>query len=146
MSWSSDIRSALLAMNAVTALTGTGDAGRIRPDRLEDRDNKDEEHIVVEIDRITPQNDITGLGGLTYAVVNVSCRGATRTRADALALAVKRNGTSPGTGLAGYGSGNTAFHAVLEDEVNSEVPREDGSQRTWYTVEQTYVMSQAEDV
>jgi hypothetical protein len=146
MSWSGDIRTALLAMDAVTALVGTGDDARFRPDRVDDRDDKAQPHIVIDIDRATPQNSIDGLGGLTYAEVNISCRAATRTKADALALAVKRNGTSPGTGLAGYGGSGTAFHAVLEDEVNSEVPREDGSQRTWYTVEQTYVMSQSEDV
>jgi len=139
-----DIRTALLAMDAVTALVGTGGASRIRPDRLDDRDDKDEEHIIVEIDRATPQNDLSGLGGLTYAEVNISCRAATRSQADALATAVKRNGTDPGTGLAGYGGSGTEFHSVLEDEVNSETPREDGSQKTWYTVEQTYIMSQQE--
>lgn len=146
MSLSGDIRTALLTMDAVTALVGTGDAARIRPDRLDDRDDKDADHIIVEIDRSVPQNDVSGLGGLTYSEVNISCRGPTRTRSDALGVAVKRNGTDAGTGLAGYGSNATAFHAVLEDEVDIEVPREDGSQRTWYTVEQTYVMSQSEDV
>lgn len=146
MSLSGDIRTALLAMNAVTALVGTGGAARIRPDRLDDRDDKDEEHIIVEVDRKMPQNDLTGTGGLTYAEVNISCRAATRTQVDALAIAVKRNGTDPGTGLAGYGGSGTAFHAVLEDEVDSETPREEGSQRAWYTVEQTYIMSFAEDV
>lgn len=133
-------------MDAVTALVGTGSAARIRPDRLDDRDDKDEEHVVIEIDRAAPQNSIDGLGGLTYAEVNISCRGATRTQADALALAVKRNGTNPGTGLAGYGTSGTTFNAVLDDEVNSEVPRGDGSQKTWFTIEQTYVMSYAEAV
>ena len=146
MSLSGDIRTALLAMNAVTALVGTGAAARIRPDRLDDRDDKNEEHVIIEIDRMTPQNDLTGTGGLTYAEVNISCRAATRTQVDALATAVKRNRTDPGTGLAGYGGSGTAFHAVLEDEVDSETSREDGSQWTWYTVEQTYVMSFAEDV
>ena len=146
MSLTGDIRTALLAMGAVTALTGTGDSARIRPDRLDDRDNKDEEHVIVEVDRATPQNDITGIGGLTYSEVNISCRAATRTESDALATAVKRNGTDPGTGLAGYGGSGTEFHAVLEDEVNSEVPRGDGSQRAWFTVEQTYIMSQTEAI
>ena len=146
MSASGDIRTALLAMDAVTALVGTAAAARIRPDRLDDRDDKDEEHIIIEIDRMDPQNDLTGLGGLTYAEVNISCRAATRSQVDVLATAVKRNGTDPGTGLAGYGGSGTAFHAVLEDEVDSETPRSDGSQRAWYTVEQTYVMSYAEDV
>jgi hypothetical protein len=146
MSISGDIRTALLAMNAVTALVGTGTAARIRPDTLDDRDDNNKEHIVIDVDRLTPQNDLMGTGGLTYAEVNISCRAATRTQVDALATAVKRNGTSPGTGLAGYGGSGTAFHAVLDGEVNSEAPREDGSQRTWYTVEQTYIMSFSEDV
>lgn len=147
MSLSGDIRTALLAMDAVTALVGTGDAARIRSDRLDDRDDKDEEHIVIEIDQLTPQNDVTtGKGGLTYADVNISCRAATRTLADALSTAVKRNGTNPGTGLAGRGTIASTFQAVLDSEVNSEVPRDDGSQRTWYTVEHSYTMSFAEDV
>ncbi len=146
MSLNGDIRTALLTMDAVTALAGTGDSARIRPDVLDDRDVKDKEHIIIEIDRLNPQNDLTGLGGLTYADVNISCRAATRTQADALATAVKRNGTDPGTGLAGYGGSGTDFHAVLEDEINSEVPRSEGSQRAWFTVEQTYIMSFQEDV
>lgn len=146
MSLEGDIRTALLAMNAVTALVGTGSAARIRPYMLDDRDDKTEEHIIVEVDRATPQNDLTGLGGLTYAEVNISCRAITPTQAIALATAVKRNGTSPGTGLAGYGGSGTAFHAVLEDEVTGRTLWDDGSQRAWYTVEQTYVMSYSENV
>lgn len=146
MSLSGDIRTALLAMDAVTALVGTGDAARIRPDTLDDRDDKDAEHVIVEVDSLVPQNSIGGTGGLTYADVNISCRAATRTEADALATAVKRNGTDPGTGLAGYGTIASTFQSVLDDEVNSEVPRGDGSQRTWYTTEQSYTMSFAEDV
>lgn len=146
MSLSGNIRTLLLTMNAVTALVGTGAAARIRPDRLDDRDDKDKQHIIIEVDRMDPQNDLTGTGGLTYADVNISCRAATRTQVDALATAVKRNGTTPGTGLAGYGDNQTQLNSVLEDEVDSETPREEGSQRAWYTVEQTYIMSYAEDV
>lgn len=141
MSLDGDIRTALLAMSAVTDLVGTGDSARIRPFMLDDRDDKTEEHIIIEVDTQRPQNDITGIGGLTYADVNISCRAMTPTLARALAVAVKRNGTSPGTGLAGYGGSGTSFDAVLEDEVAGRTLWADGSQRAWYTVEQSYVIS-----
>ncbi|WP_455387490.1 hypothetical protein [Petrachloros mirabilis] len=140
------IRTALLNMSAVTTLVGTGDDARIRPYMLDDRDDKTEEHIIIEVDDANPQNDITGLGGLTYATVNISCRAITPAQANALAIAVKRNGTSPGTGLAGYTGSGTTFDAVLEDEVTGRALWGDGSQRAWYTVEQTYIMSYSEDV
>jgi hypothetical protein len=148
MSLEGDIRTALLNMSAVTALVGTGSAARIRPYMLDDRDDKKLQHVIVEVDTQRPQNCLLGTGGLTYADVNISCRAMTPTLAEALAVAVKRNGTSPGTGLAGYGSpgGGQAFDAVLEDETAGRTLWGDGSQRAWYTVEQSYVMSFTEDV
>ena len=146
MSLEGDIRTALLAMDAVTALVGTSHSARIRPYMLDDRDDKTEEHIIVEVDEQRPQNTIEGTGGLTYADVNISCRAMTPTQARALAVAVKRNGTTPGTGLAGYGSSSTAFHSVLDGEVASRTLWAEDSQRAWYTVEQSYVMSFAESV
>ena len=146
MSLEGDIRTALLNMSAVTALVGTGSAARIRPYMLDDRDDKTEEHVIIEVDSQSPQNDLTGTGGLTYAEVNISCRAITPTQARALAVAVKRNGTDPGTGLAGYGGSGTSFDAVLEDEVSGRTLWNDGSQRAWHTVEQTYVMSFTENV
>jgi hypothetical protein len=136
----SDIRTALLSMSAVTALVGTGNSARIRPYKLDDRDDKTEEHVIIEVDNSEPQNDLTGKGGLTFADVNISCRAMTPTAANALALAVKRNGTSPGTGLAGYGGSGTSFDSWLDDEVSGQTPWGDGSQRTWFTIEQSYRM------
>jgi hypothetical protein len=127
-------------MSAVTTLVGTGSTARIRPYQLDDRDDKLEEHIIVEVDVETPQNDITGIGGLTFADVNISCRAMTLLEAKALAVAVKRNGTNPGTGLAGYGGSGTAFDSWLDDEVTGKTLWDDGSQRTWYTIEQSYRM------
>ena len=140
MSLEGDIRTALLAMNAVTAIVGPGNTARIRPYQLDDRDDKTDEHIIVEVDFREPKNDITGIGGLTFADVNISCRAMTPTLANALADAVKRNGTNPGTGLAGYGGSGTAFDSWLEDEVSGKTLWDDGSQRSWYTVEQSYRM------
>jgi len=97
MSIESMLRTALLNMDAVTALTGTGDAARIRPDKLDDCDDKELQHIVIEVDRATPQNSLDGLGGLTFAEVNISCRGASRAKANALAEAVKRGQVWPAT-------------------------------------------------
>lgn len=140
MSLEADIRTALLGMSAVTALVGTGSSARIRPYMLDDRDDKTEEHIIVEVDLAEPANDLMGKGGLTFADVNISCRAMTPALAAALATAVKRNGTNPGTGLAGYSGSSTTFDAWLDGEVTSKVFWDDGSQRAWYTVEQSYRM------
>ena len=143
MSLEGDIRTALLNMSAVTALVGTGDDARIRPYSLRDADNQAAAHIIVEVGQDRPQNDLTGLGGLTYSDVNISCRATTPGNARALANAVKRNGTSPGTGLAGYSG---TFDAVLESEEPTITRRGDNSQRDWHSVELSFTMSQTEAV
>lgn len=142
MSLEGDIRTALLAMNSVTALVGTGDSARIRPYRLQQSDDSTSEHIIVEVDTRRPQNDLLGKGGLTYADVVISCRAQTRTLANALKEAVKFNGANPGTGLAGYGS--SSFHAVLMSEVATRVPYDDGSDNFWHSVELDFTMSYTE--
>lgn len=141
MSIEGDVRTALLAMSAVTAYTGTGDSARIRPDKLQESDDHDEEHVIVEVDSEDKKNCLDGVGGLVYAQVNISCRAKTKALARALASAVRINGTNPGTGLAGYGGSGTTFDAVLEDETPSVIMQDDGSDLAWYTVEQSYVMS-----
>jgi len=143
MSLEGDIRTALLNMSAVTALVGTDDDALIRPYMLDDRDNKEAAHIIVEVDQDRPQNDLTGVGGLTYSDVNISCRATSPGDARSLADAVKRNGTSPGTGLAGYSG---TFDAVLESETPTITRRGDNSQRSWFSVELSFVMSQTEAV
>ena len=146
MALEGDIRTALLAMNAVTTLVGTGDAARIRPYKLEESDDRTKENIVVEVDTRDHLNNLLGQGGLVLAEVNISCRAMTRTLANGLAEAVRVNDKDPGTGLAGYGGSGTAFHAWLEDETASILRWDDGSDKDWHTVEQSYRMQYTETI
>lgn len=150
MSLEGDIRTALLDMSAVTALVGTGSSARIRPYKFEESDDTTREHILIEIDTEGRENDLTGragLGtGLVLSSVNISCRAMTRTLANALAEAVRINGETPGTGLAGYGGSGTAFHSWLEDETPSILPFGDKSDREWHTVEMSFTMQYTETV
>jgi hypothetical protein len=137
MSLEGDIRTALLAMNAVTALTGSAArSARIRPYALQAIDDRLEEHIIIEVDATPRQNTLDGAGAMILADVNLSCRALTRAEASALAQAVKTNGTSLGTGFAWYGGSGTAFHAWIEDETPSLIHWKDGTkERVWHTIE-----------
>jgi len=148
MSLEGDIRTALLAMDAVTALTGSAArSARIRSYVLETIDDRTEEHIIIEVDGKPRDNMLGGDGALVLADVNLSCRALTRTKANALAEAVKINGTDPGTGFAWYGGSGTAFHCWLDSEVPSRIGWQDGSkERVWHTVELALKCQYAEDV
>jgi hypothetical protein len=137
MSLEGDIRTALLTMSEVTALVGTGDSARIRPEQLASIDARTEEHIIIEVDDQPRENTLDGTNGcFVNPSVNLSCRAMTRKAARALAAAVKLNGTDPGTGLAFYGGSGTAFSSWVEDETPSTITWKDGSkERIWYTVE-----------
>ena len=146
MSLEGDIRTALLSMSTVTALVGTGNSARIRPYQLLTIDDREEEHIIIDVDSQPRQNTLDGAGVMVAATVNLSCRALTPATARTLAAAVKTNGTDPGTGLAWYGGSGTAFHSWLEDETPSQIRWGDESKRVWYTVEQTYTMQYSEAV
>lgn len=136
MSLESDIRTALAAMSAVTAIVGTGDSARIRTDRLHDGDvwhnNESRPAILVEVDAEEKVNDLSGKGGAAFCGVTVTCYAKTRADARALAEAVRVNGTNPGTGLAGYGDNSTAFNCIVESVQTTFLPFEDGSEDGWY--------------
>lgn len=144
MSIEGDLRTALLAMNAVTALVGTGDSARIRPYKLEESDDPEEEHIIIEVDDEDHLNALDAKGGRIMATVNISCRAMTIAEARALAEAVRMNGTSPGTGLGPYGGSGAAFDSWLDSEAVSVLSFDDGSDRAWYTVEQSYTVTATE--
>jgi len=148
MSLEGDLRTLLLTFNAVTAYTGTGNAARIRPDRLEQDDDKDEEAIIIEVDNHRPLNTLEGTGGRRYVDVTLRCRARTKANARALANAVKLNGANPGTGLAGYNGtvSGTVYDAVLDDEQEAFVPADDGSQEGWFEVYSNYVVTHLETV
>ena len=141
-----EIRTALLTMFAVTALVGTGNSARIRAEELAAIDDRDKEHIIIEVDSTPRENTIDGDGAMILAAVNLSCRALTRKLAVELANAVKTNGTDPGTGLAWYGGSGTAFHSWMEDETRSKIRWGDSSKRIWYTVEQSYSLQYPENV
>ena len=146
MSLEGDIRTVLLDMSAVTALVGTGDSARIRAYELQAIDDRTEEHIIIEVDGKPRQNPLDGTGAFVLATVNISCRAMTRAQADALASAVKTNGTGPGTGLANHDGSGTAFSSWCTDETPSKIRWGDDSKRLWHTVEQTYEMQYYEAV
>ncbi len=142
MALEGDIRTALLTLSAVTALVGTGAAARIRPYKLEQSDDWTAASIVVEVDNRDHLNDLSGTSARAMVDVNLSCRAMTRSAANALAAAVRLNGTDPGTGLHGYDG--AAFSSWLEDDTASILHFDDGSDRDWQTVEMSFKMTHAE--
>lgn len=146
MSIEESIRTALLTMTAVNDFNGSGasDEMVIRFGYLEEDDDTADPHIVLDIDSDTPANDLTGKGGLRFAVLTVTCRARTMALSKALAEAVRVNGTNPGTGLAGYGGSGTSFDAWLDDETRAVEPFDDNSGRWWHATIQTYQINYSE--
>jgi len=131
------LRRALLTLDTVTALVGTGTAAKIRADHP-DPDDKPP-YIIIEVDEDVPANDLDGIGGLLHSDVNLVCRAATSDAAWALSEAVRLNGTDPGTGLAGYTGtvSGDALDCILEQRARASTPRNDGSKKRWYDVNMT---------
>lgn len=145
-----NLRTLLLTFSGVTALTGTGDSARIRPDRLHKDDviPATKGAVIIEIDNEDPQNDLSGKGGLVFADVNLVCRAHTKAIARTLAEAIRLNGNDPGTGLAGYSGtvGTDKIDAVLEAVSSTFTPEDDGSDEGWYDVYCSYTVSHTEVV
>jgi hypothetical protein len=85
--------------------------------------------LVMDIDGEEEQNDLQALPDLVIAEVTITCRASTHDDSDALQSAVKSNGTTPGTGLAGYAG---SFQAILDRTTHSEAVKGDGSTAHWY--------------
>jgi hypothetical protein len=135
-----DLRTFLLTLNTVTALVGTGDAARIRPDVLWEEDDKTEEAIIIEVDNEDILTTIDGKGGRRMADVTLRCRARTKAEARALSEAVRVNGADPGTGMAGMVEtiNGTVYDAWLEDEQLSATPVAEGSDQFYYDVFSNY--------
>jgi hypothetical protein len=148
MSIEEDIRSALLAMTAVADFNGSGSGDEIviRYGYLEEDDTSTQPHIVLDVNSDAPLNALDGLGGLRMAELTLTCRATTMANAKALAEAVRTNGTTPGTGLGGYGGSGAAFDAWLEEEVRAVEPFDDNSGRVWHATIQTYMVQYTENV
>jgi len=134
------LRTLLKTFDAVTALLGGATNPRIRPDRLDEGDTLPA--IIIEVDDEEQLNDLSGVGGLVRADVNVKCRAATKKGARLLAWAVRTNNTDPGTGLAGYSgeAGDQTIHAVLDDETPSYTPAGDGRDDGHYDVDMDFTI------
>jgi hypothetical protein len=144
-----NLRTLLLTFSGVTTLVGTGDAARIRPDRLHQDADKipvGKGGVIIEVDNEAPLNDLSGVGGRVYADVNLKCRAASKAVARALAESIRSNDTDPGTGLAGYNGTPDAdeIDAVLEDMTTSFTPAGDGSDQGYYDVDCSYSVTYAE--
>lgn len=93
----SDLRSFLLTLTAVTNLVDS----RIRPDQRDEADGE-ADCIVIEIPNGEQFNDLDGIGGLVQLDVLIRCISHDVTTSEAIAEAVRLNGTNPGSGLDGY--------------------------------------------
>jgi hypothetical protein len=146
------VASALLGMSAVTAIVGgaggvpsgsssssstasPASPARIRSEHFEVGDGLDgADAILIETDQSEDEPDLSGLGGLPITGLTITCRSGTIAGATALAQAVKHNGTTPGTGLAGYhlvvaGPPSQTFDIVYESSACAHTPRQDASER-----------------
>lgn len=136
MTIASVIRDALLDMSAVTALTST-----IRVFRLDERDRPDQAACLLidvpEIDTDT-NGDLGGTVDIALAKVAVTALGPTLETCWALTEAVRRNGTSPGTGLQGMTNNSPYFVSLLMKREAGEYVLDDGSDIGVSYVESTY--------
>ena len=136
------LRAQLLTLTAVTALTTT-----IRTDTLAQQDALAGPAVLIAVDEETPENTLDGLGGLVEAKITISAVSSQRSQARALAEAIRTNGTTPGTGLAGF-TGTTAGMfidaAILERRQSGYIPEEDGSDSGLYSVDSHYLIQYTE--
>ncbi len=148
MSIEAAIRRKLLTFSAVTAITGTGDAALIRPDRLHAGEAITNAAVIVEVDGEDSLNDLAGKSRRRMSSVTLRCRSRQRAKARALAEAIRVNATDPGTGLAGARwtdavDGRT-YDAWLDSTDSSFTPDDDGSDQGWYDVFCSYGVTHEE--
>jgi hypothetical protein len=118
------IRAYLKTLTAVAAITDV-----IRVDRLVMKEARDgAAAIVIGIDQELFDNTTAGVCEQVEAKITIGCVSEDEAVARQLALAVRKNGTDPGTGLAGcqVTSGSLPFQAMLERRWVSGVPLPDG--------------------
>lgn len=143
------IIAALKSMSAVTTLVGSGNDARIYSWLSQKRTIPAKGVIVVELDTTEHMNDLLGQGGLEYHDVNILVRAPEIAEANALAEAIRVNGTDPGTGLAGYSDTpiDVLIDATLVSTIGpTPVTREDGSANAYWDVNMAFTVSQNEVV
>ena len=131
-----ELRDALVAMDAVTALVST----RIWDEWFR---TSTLPAVVYEFDYEDMEPTLEGTCGHVIASVNIICRADTRADSRDLAEAVQTNGTTPGTGLNGY---DDTFQAFCESRANAAVPKSEGSNDYFYDTNLDYRIHFYEDV
>jgi len=131
----------LKTFDAVTALVGSGDAARIRPDRLHEDDPPDQTLLILSVEAEEAYSDLAGETGLVKATVVLTCIDRSKATARALAEAIRTNDTNPGTGLSGY-SGTAGSEGQIDAYwIRNDleyVAEDDGSDEGWYLVHAEY--------
>ena len=130
------IRQKLLSMDAVTAITTT-----FRPIELMQTDRGPT--ISIHVFEKNYTNDISGRCSLVDVRAVVSASSGNKAQAEALAEAIRVNGTDPGTGLAGctVTTGGLPFQAMLIKDELEYVANQDGSNSGRYMVDSIYVLT-----
>ncbi len=136
------VRAKLLTQVAVTALTST-----IRVDQLDQTDTPEDEDtpcILITVDQETFEDqNIGGTTDLVTATMTISGISSDRAVARAVALAIAKNGTDPGTGLQGYATARNAalvWDSMLERRVAGYIPTPDGSDSGLYSVDSVFTV------
>lgn len=133
------VRAWLLTRTAVTAITST-----IRVDALDQRDKPDvTECILMTVDRkVCVAQNTDGKGDLVQATMTISSISGGRDESEALAEAIRINGTNPGTGLMGcqVRSGGLNFDAMWESDDLGYIEDIDGKASGLFSVDSQYTV------
>lgn len=135
MTLSQSIRDVLVTFSAVTALVP---AKYIRPDERMQTDPSP--GITIEVVKKLYDNDLSGQTTLVGGTFLISSCSGKKIEAEAIAEAVRSNGTVPGTGLAGCSitTGDLPFQAMLTQDTYDYMPIKDGSNTGWFLVDSLY--------
>ncbi|MCA8984516.1 MAG: hypothetical protein KDA76_12185 [Planctomycetaceae bacterium] len=135
------VRAMLLTFTSVTDLVAT----RIRPEVLDRSDNPPA--LLVQVDDEILSDDLEGRGGLVTATVVIEALHYTRLGSRQLELAIRTNGTDPGTGLQGYRGLVGQFDirgCTLARRKPFFVERETDEDRDWYGIACHYTIEYRE--
>lgn len=122
----SELRSKLLTLSAVTALTGSGASARIRAGELLQTDTLPAVTIELESE-LHDSEDLTGSGGLITAIVVISSHAEKYAEARALSQAIAYGGTDPSTGLSNWSKDDDSVQSLIESTTRRLVALNDGA-------------------
>ena len=126
-----EVRAVLLADETVAGIVGSGTSAKIWNNW-----NRGDEVpcVVMESDSETENPDLGGTGSLVFGDITITCRDAESADSRTLRDAGK-------SALGGYSG---TFDAILDDTVQSDTPRGDGSRAVWYDQVMSYTMQWSE--